>query len=219
MEQQITPLVLFIADILVFTSIVLMSITKRSIRTVYLYVFQSLVISLLMIYTAFANHSIDFIIIAAIILTVKVIGVPLFFLRQIKKQTLQSSTSSYFNLPVTLGMIAIITMITHSKSFQPLATLAPANENAILISIAALFISLFLIINRKGALSQMIGVLSLENAIVSFAFAAGLEQGPGLQLGIIFDVFVWIIIATVFVSMIYRKFNTLDVSVMTNLKG
>jgi len=76
-----------------------------------------------------------------------------------------------------------------------------------------------MIINRKGALSQMIGVLSLENSIVSFAFTAGLEQKPGLELGITFDIFVWIIIATVFVSMVYKKFKTLDVTEMSRLKG
>ncbi len=64
----------------------------------------------------------------------------------------------------------------------------------------------------------MIGILSLENGIVCFATFAGLEQTPGLQLGVIFDIFVWVIIATVFISMIYRHFGSLDVSAMRTLK-
>jgi hydrogenase-4 component E len=219
MEHTILPSILFIADIFVFASIVLLNLAKKSAVTVYLYVFQSLVISFLMFYGAYLNSSKELAIIAALIFSVKVIGMPIFFMRQIKKQTMLASSNNYLSLPLTLGVIALISGIAHSKFFQPLVTLAPANEQALLISVTALFISLFLIINQKGALSQMVGVLSLENAIVSFAYAAGLEQGLGLQLGLIFDVFVWIIIATVFVSMIYKKFNTLDVSVMTKLKG
>jgi len=83
-----------------------------------------------------------------------------------------------------------------------LAQLAIEGRNLLLLSVATIMISLFLIINRKGALSQMLGILSLENGIVSFALFAGLEQNPGLQLGITFNILIWIIIATVFISMI-----------------
>ena len=92
------------------------------------------------------------------------------------------------------------------------------NEHTLLLAVAMMLISVFLIINRKGALSQMIGVLSLENGIVSFACLAGLEQTPGLQLGIIFDILVWVIIATVFASMVYKQYGSLDVTAMTHLK-
>jgi len=219
MDHFLNPSTLFIADLLVFTTIVLMNIAQKSIITVYLYSAQSLIITLLMILGALNNHSMSLAVVAGLILVIKVIGVPTLMSKQIKKQTLGSSTSNYLNLPLTIAVIAIITTISHSRYFQPLLELAPENENALLISIAAMFISLFLIINRKGALAQMIGVLSLENAIVSFVFAAGLEQGPGLQLGIVSDIFLWAIIATVFLTMIQKKFDTLDVSVMTKLKG
>ena len=196
-----------------------MHVSKRSISFVYLYAAQSIVVAFLLIYSATVNNSIPLGILAILIFVLKVIAAPKFFLSLIKKQTLQAATNNYLNLPLTLTGIAIITMITHSRFFQPLTSLAPANENALLICVTAMFISLFLIINRKGALSQMIGILSLENAIVAFALASGLGQGFGLELGVTFDIVVWIFIATVFVSMIYRKFRTIDVSAMTNLKG
>jgi len=219
MENLIPTQILYLADLLIFFSVILIHLTKRNVYFVYLYAVQSLIVTFLMAYSSFANHSLPLGILALLIFALKVIAAPGFFLRLIKKQTLMSMTESYLNLPLTLAGIAAITMITHSRFFTPLSTLAPVNENALLISISTMFISLFLIINRKGALSQMVGILSLENAIVAFAIAAGLEQGLGLELGIAFDICAWIVIATVFVSMIYKKFHTLDVSVMTKLKG
>jgi len=219
MEHLIPTQLLFSVDLTIFLLIVLMHLAKRSISFVYLYATQSILIASLMIYSSVLNHSLSLGVLAILIFGIKVIAAPRFFLKLIRKQTLQASTSNYLNLPLTLVGIAAIATITHSKYFHPLTTLAPVNENALYICIAAMFISLFLIINRKGALSQMIGILSLENAIVSFILAAGLGQSLGLELGITFDIFVWIIIATVFVSMIYKKFHTIDVSVMTNLKG
>ena len=81
-----------------------------------------------------------------------------------------------------------------------------------------MFLSLFLIINRKSALSQIVGILSLENSIVAFAIFAGLEQSLSLQIGILFDISVWLIIATVFMSMMYTHFGSLDVTDMKKLK-
>ncbi len=94
---------------------------------------------------------------------------------------------------------------------------APEGINLLLLNVATIMISLFLSINRKGALSQMLGILSLENGIVSFALSAGLEQNPGLQLGITFNILIWIIIATVFISMMFRQFGSLDVTTMKKL--
>ena len=115
-------------------------------------------------------------------------------------------------------LLALITAFSYSHFFQPLTVLSPNNENSLLLAVATILIAIFLIVNRKGVLSQMVGVLSLENAIVSFAFIAGLETTVGPQIGILFDIFVWVIIATIFASMIYRHFGSFDVSAMKQLK-
>ena len=80
-----------------------------------------------------------------------------------------------------------------------------------------MLLSIFLTINRKSALSQIIGILSLENSIVAFAIFAGLEQSPSLQIGILFDISIWLTIATAFISMIYAHFGSLDITSMKNL--
>ena len=67
-------------------------------------------------------------------------------------------------------------------------------------------------------MSQIIGILSLENGIVAFALFSGLEQSPALQIGIMFDLLVWVIIAAVFISMIYKQFGSLDVTELKHLK-
>lgn len=219
MEQIINPQILFIAEVLIFLSVISMHLTKKRIPIIYFYMIQSFVISLLLVYSAFKGSSIPLIAVAVVIFVVKVIVAPMYFLHLIKRYKLQFSAGSYLNLSATLLVLAIITAMTNSRVFQPLLTLAPANEKALLSAFAAMFISLFLIINRKGAFSQIMGVLSLENSVFAFVFAAGLGQGPWLELSLVFDIFLWIIIASVFVSMIYKKFDTLDVTVMTHLKG
>lgn len=219
MEQQILPQFLFFADIIIFLSVIVIHLTEKNISVIYLYALQSLVVATLVFYAAIIDSSYSMILVATLIFLVKVVVAPRYFSTLINKHQIHVSDNNYLNLPLTVAAIAIITMTSQTRLFLPLITLAPLNQNALFISIATIFVSLFLIINRKGALSQMIGILCLENAVFSFIFAAGLGQGPGLELGIIFDVSVWILIASTFITMVYKKFGTLDVTAMTDLKG
>ena len=139
-------------------------------------------------------------------------------IKLIKKHNLKFLLKKYVSLPVTLIIVAILTLFAHSKVFEPLVNNIPANGQFLSLALSAFFISFFLIINSKGAISQIISVLSFENSIVIFAFFAGLEQTFALQIGILFDIFIWIIVATVFISMIYKHFGSFDVTKMKELK-
>jgi len=149
---------------------------------------------------------------------VKVIIAPLFFIRLIKKYALSFSASTYLSTPITLIIITILVFIAHSQRLLPLTSIVANHQILLSLALSSMFLSLFLIVNRKGALSQIIGILSFENSIVVFAVFANLEQSASLQLGIIFDIFIWIMIASIFISMLYKHFGTLNVSSMKKLK-
>ena len=212
------PQILFFLETLIFISIIIIHLSKKNSFVIFLYMMQSLVVALFLLSASLKESSWALALVAAAVFMVKVIIAPHFFRDLIKRHQLKFSVSTYLNGPMTLVVLAALTAFSYSSFFNPLVILSKDNFNALLLAVAAMLISVFVIINRKGALSQMIGILSLENAIVSFAFLAGLEQNAGLQLGIVFDILVWIIIATVFASMIYKQFGSLDVSVMKNLK-
>ncbi len=203
---------------IVFLTIVFLHITKKNFGAILAYNIQSLVIVTILFNSFFETGNIPLLFIALIALIVKGILAPIFFVRLIKKHELVFSVSTYLNTPLTLIIIAILTFIVHSQKFEPLTSIIPANKALLSFALSSMFLSLFLIVNRKGALSQIIGILSFENSIVAFTIFAGLEQSAVLQLGIIFNILIWIIIATVFISMIYNHFGTLDITSMKNLK-
>jgi len=203
---------------LFFATIVILHLAKKKSWLGLLYAIQSLFIVCLMVNSFSETGAVSWLIIALFTLGVKVILAPVFVNNLIKKHELKFTVNTYLNTSLTLILVAALTAFAHSKLFSPLTGINPANRGTLALLLAALFISLFLIVNRKGALSQIIGVLSLENSIVAFGLLSGLEQIPALQIGIIFNLFLWIIIATIFISMIYRHFGSLDVTEMTHLK-
>lgn len=211
--------ILFFIEVLIFMSVIFMHISRKNSSVIMLYAFQSAVITALLFLLALGDSNWQLLVVALVMFAVKVLVAPVFFFDLIKKYQLKFSVSNYLNIPMTLVGLIILVAITRTSFFQPVVTLVAAEKGeALLLAVAIILISLFLIVNRRGAFSQMIGILSLENGIVSFASIAGLEQTPSMQLGIIFDISVWIIIATVFISMIYNQFGTLDVTQMKHLK-
>lgn len=216
--MQESAQMVFLLEVLLFSSVIFMHLSKKSSSVVALYVLQSLIIALLLFRSALEAASWSLFLVALVVFAVKVVVSPYFFHKLIRENQLKFTASTYLNGPMTLVALALLTGLTYSRFFKPLKILSLPQENTLLLAVAMMLISIFLMINRKGALSQMIGVLSLENAIVSFACLAGLEQTPGLQLGIVFDILVWVIIATVFASMMYKQYGSLDVTAMTHLK-
>lgn len=204
---------------IMFLTIVFLHLSKKNFSASIAYGIQSLVIVLFFLNSFFETNNLVILLVVFLMLIVKVILAPLFFIRLIKKNALAFSVSTYLNTPLTIISIAILTFIAHYQKFSPLTSIVPANQDSLSLALSAMFLSLFLIINRKGALSQILGVLSLENSIVAFVIFAGLEQNPALQIGIMFNIGIWILIATIFMSMILKHFGTLNVSSMNNLKG
>lgn len=201
-----------------FISIVFLHIAKKNFGIAIAYGIQSLVVALIL-FNAFLETGIkSLLLIAFIMIIIKAILAPIFIIKLIKKYEFKFSVTTYFNVPITLIIVAILTAVAHSDKFNALVNIVPANSQFLSIIFSALLIALFLIINRQGALAQIIGVLALENCIVAFAFFAGLEQAPALQIGIIFNIAVWIVIATIFISMIYQHFRTINVTEMKRLK-
>lgn len=210
--------ILFFTEILIFASVILMHLVKKQLSLIVLYTAQSVVTTVLLLISSMRDFSASLLMVTLFIFVIKVIVAPYFFFRLIRRKQLHASMSGYLSVPLTLIALTVLTALAHSHFSKALALLASSNDSVLLLAIATILSSLFLIINHHSAISQMIGILSLENGIVSFAATTGLEQTPGLQIGVTFDLLVWIIIATVFLSMVYRQFGTLDVGEMKHLK-
>jgi hydrogenase-4 component E len=209
---------LFFLETVLFLSVIFMHLAKKNFAVIFLYAVQSFIVTFILFSSSLKEDSLLLMAVATATFFVKVVIAPYFFFALMKRHRLQFSVSTYLNGPMTLIVLTLLTAFSYSHFFRPLTILSPYDGDALLLAVGMILISLFLIVNRKGVLSQMVGILSLENAIVSFAYITGLEASAGAQVGILFDILVWIVIATGFASMIYRHFGSLDASAMQHLK-
>jgi hydrogenase-4 membrane subunit HyfE len=193
-------------------------VVKKNLNAAVLYGLQSFAVVSLLVLSLLQHVSVELALITTMTLAVKVILAPTFFMRLIKRHQLKFAVSTYANVPATLFAVTLTLLLAASAACAPLTNIVPAYHGYLVLTLFSLFASILLMANRKGVLSQAVGVLSLENSIVAFAIFAGLEQSAILQLGIMFDIMVWMIIAVVMVAMVFRHTGSLDVTNMKNLR-
>lgn len=207
----------FILAAITFASVVGINLVKKNSHMVILYIIQSLAISLMLGTEGALKGSIDLLIIALIVFLIKVIFAPYFFFRFVRKSQMNLLTSTYLSTPFTLICLIIIIFFTNSEVFTPLANYLGFNTPLTLMLFSSIFSSIFILINRRGSISQIIGMLSLENSIVAAGFFFGTTQTLIVEIGILFDLLVWIVLSSTFVEYIYRKLKTADVTTLNKM--
>lgn len=204
---------------IVFFSSIMLHIARRNSTSMLIYILQSFAVSSMLFLMGVYSQSISFSLIAIAVLTflVKCICAPFLFSKFISKKQLAISTTTYVNVPITLAIILALTIFIKSGIFLPVVSLSDTPQ-LLTFSLAGIFISLFLMINKRAVFSQLIGILSFENGMVAFTILSGVEHTLAIEIGILFDLALWIIISSVLVKMIYSHFGSLHTNVMNRLK-
>ncbi len=207
----------FFLDLLAFLAAIFMHLVKKNANLIRLYVAQSLAVSVLLLVIGLSEGEQSLIWIAVLTFAIKSVAAPAFFFRLMRRFGSQFTASNYLNTPLTLLVLAALIILAYSRVFLPLGTLVPQAVGYLSLTLSIVFVSIFLMINRRGAFAQMVGILSLENGIVLLAALIGIQQPLALEIGIIFDIVIWMVIANVFIAMIYRQFGSLNITELKRL--
>ncbi len=82
-----------------------------------------------------------------------------------------------------------------------------------------LLMGLFLMVTRRKAVTQILALLTVENAVFLVALGATTGMPLVVELGISFDVIVAVLVLGVLVHRIVDRFESMDVSRLSKLKG
>ncbi len=192
----------------VFSMTLAMNLARKNTMLISLYFLQSLALAAALVAISLSAGTPGLLGAALLTLLVKAVLAPVFLLRMVRKYSAHFSAASYLNTSLSLLALAAITAFSYGF-FSP-AFASSAGTTSVPLLFASIFGALFLMINRRGALSAIVGILSLENSIVLLAAALGVEHSFALEFAIAFDIAVWIAVAGGFLGMMYRQFGTID---------
>lgn len=91
--------------------------------------------------------------------------------------------------------------------------------NCLPISLALVLVGLFVMITRKKAIAQMMGLMLMENGLFLVAIAITSGMPLVVELGIFFDLFLGVLIMGILAFRINRTFDSINVNRLQKLKG
>ncbi len=130
----------------------------------------------------------------------------------------KTETRPYVSLRMAIIISAFLVALSYFLTQQIPLKSDPVAATYLPISISLFLIGLFVIVSRRAALSQVVGLLIIENGL--FLFTLVLTHGVSLliEMGIFADILVGIVISSILLFRISRTFDSLDIENLQNLR-
>ena len=179
---------------------------------------QTVFVSLLLIAEGVHNQALEVIVFGVLLLIGKAGVIPIVLRRVLKESKTEWVGEIYLKRASSLVIAVGLTLMAYEVT-QPLMVLHSVYRNGLAIAIALIFHGLLLMMTRKVAIVQVLGILLIDNGI----FLAGffLTEGMPLlvELGTAFDILVGIVIIGILSRQMLENYNSLNVDHMRSLKG
>ncbi|MDD5560096.1 hydrogenase [Candidatus Methylomirabilis sp.] len=184
-----------------------------------IFAMQSVVLAILAAAVAAFTKSVELTSVALVLVLLKVFIIPRVLNRAVMKIGLQRAALPYLGTPATLVVCGGLVVI----AFYVMAPVAASNPlptaEAIPIAFAGVLIGFFVMVNRRRALTQILGFLMLENSIFLLALLATYGVPFIVEMGVFLDVLVAVLIMEVFIYRIKENFDSIEVDRLGRLKG
>jgi hydrogenase-4 component E len=210
---------LFAAGILVTAFLIVSS--RSLVFYVRLFALQSFLLGVIAFLVVIGYGETHILIAAILTIAVKAVVIPASLSKIIDRIKVHKEIDFNINITTSLLVCALLVILADSVgrpileaqrvSGLPVSRVLPA-------SIAMIMIGMFIMIARKQAVSQIIGLLTMENGL----FLSGLSITYGMplivEIGIFFDIFVAVLILGVFVYRINQTFDTINIDTIRRLR-
>jgi hydrogenase-4 component E len=194
------------------------------ITTIRIFAVQSFFLAAIAGTIAFFNQANHLYIAALLTLVLKAMLLPFLLERTVQRVGIRKEIEPLINVPLSLlisGCLTLVGYVVAESFYHPEETSARSalGHNTLPVAIALFLIGFFMMLNRRKALTQVLGLLSMENGL--FLAAISLTYGMPLvvELGIFFDVLVAVMVFGILAYRIGESFDSMDVSKLRRLRG
>lgn len=202
----------------VFITVLLMAAAKRISTCIALFSAQSFVITAQILAAAYLHGSVEAYLVGGLVLLIKVAAIPYALFRIVDglqaPSEVRASTTSAQSVFIAAGLILLSFLVV-----QPYSRSLHIDGDMLAAAVALVLTGCFLMVSRKKALMQVIGLLVLENGIFLAALTTVFGMPLVIEIGIFFDLLMGVLLMGIFVFRIRDKFEHLDVSRLRRLRG
>lgn len=201
-----------------FIATFLLVVAKRMTALIKAFRIQSFFLFLYAFFMGLGHHQ-ELVVVSCLIFALKVLLIPLLLLRILRRIKVEEDLGLFVNPQVSLIIAAVFAYLSYLFAHNAMSITNLTESAALTASMTAVFVGFFIMVSRMKALSQIVGLLVMENAI--FLAAGALAGGMPffIEIALFFDIFVFVMIIEVFVYKVNRLFTHIDTSKMKSLRG
>jgi hydrogenase-4 component E len=214
---QVFSIIDFISVGILLTAIS-MTALRRLESCVRVYTFNSWLLSSLIAIVAFMIGGTHLYIASVTTLVSKGIVIPLLLKKIVRQMKVTRDVEPYISNTLSLTISGILVAVVYTSLSEGIFVTG-FSRNVLQISVAVILIGLFIMISRRKAITQVIGLLFMENGLFLAGFSLTFGMPIIIELGVLFDMLMGVIILGIFSIQIKRAFASADLDKLTILKG
>jgi len=159
---------------------------------------------------------------AVLTLVVKAVIIPRLLVRVTEsvRDEFKIEANPFVSIRLSLLISALLVALSYGLIRETLssASLGVFAVAYLPVSLSLFFIGLFVMVSRRMALNQVVGLLVIENGL--FLFTTALTQGVSLiiEVGILADILVGVMISALLLLRMSQTFDSFDIASLENLK-
>ena len=197
----------------------LLVVQRMLITNIRLFAVQSFLLAAIAAIVAWYHDAPHVYLVAALTLAGKVLLLPRLLTGLVRRIQIVEEIEPLINAPTSMLICGGLTVLGYVVA-RPFTTLEKLGNNTLAIAITLLLTGLFLMFNRRKAITQVLALLSVENGVLLAAVALTTYGMPlVVELGIFFDVMVAVMVLAILVYRIRETFASMDTGKLTQLKG
>lgn len=156
--------------------------------------------------------------VAAVLVLFKGIAIPALLRNMLRRFGAEPEGKPYVNTEASLLAASVLVVFAYVVSRPLVAVTSLPTRHALPLAMALLFVSLFIVVSRKKAITQVIGFMMLENAIALLAVAGTYGVPLLVEFGVFLDALMGYLVMQIFVYQIHETFDTIDVEQLRRLR-
>lgn len=207
----------FLAAAILLISLLVMASVRMG-QLVRFFAMQSIMLAAISVVLANYTGSEHIYVVAALTLVIKGIAIPRFMTYTIDRLKMRREIEPLIGIPASLIISAVLIIVAYYITEPLMITGEAVTRNCLAIALAVVFIGMFMMISRRKAMTQMVGLLMMENGLFLGIISTTYGMPLIIEIGVFFDVFLAVLIMGIFIFRINRTFETLDTTFMSRLR-
>ena len=206
-----------LAVLMLMSTIVLIGSSRLRV-CIWAYALRSFVLALVSGLIAYFSGIHHIYVATGVSVALKVIVIPSFLFYIINKIKIKEDVESFINYTLSLLIACGLILIAYYATESILKFENVFMRHCLPVSLAITLLGFFVMISRKKAITQILGLLAMEDGLFFAALSTSYGMPLVVELGVFFDILVSVIIMGIYVYRIKETFDTIDTDSLRELR-